>query len=291
MNDSIKKFLREKGLKPRSFEYLNKVIIINTNQGKYVIKKHCNNCDIYNYLHAKGFYNYPKNFTLHKDNYDLTEYISDTNIANEQRIEDLLKTISLLHYKTSYYQEVDLDEIKKIYEDTKKELVILFDYYNEVNDYLEKEIFLSPSEYLLLRNISLIYRMLNKANQEIDEWYQISSNSRKYRTCLIHNNVAIEHLLINDNNYLISWDRAKVDRPIFDLYNFYKKYYKYIKLEDVFNIYEHINKLQEEEKKLLFVYLIIPKKMLFTNKEMDNVININDELLYLNKIEEYIRKD
>ena len=287
--NNIKKSLKERGIHPKGYEYRNKAIIINTDNGKYVIKKHCNNCDIYDYLNAKGFYNYPKSYNNSKDDYELLMYIEDTNVKDEQRIEDLIRTISLLHYKTSYYQEIDLDEIKKIYENVKNELYDLFNYYHNLNDYLDSELFLSPSQYLLLRNITLIYQMIDYSTKKIDFWYQLSSNCQKHRTCLIHNNISLEHLLINDNNYLVSWDKSKIDRPVVDLISFYKKYYKLIKLEDVFRLYDSINCLEEEEKCLLLIYLAIPKKIIFSTNEMDNVIITNNELLYLNKVYDFIR--
>lgn len=287
--NNVKELLKKRKIRPRSYEYRKKVIIINSDDGKYVIKSHCNNCDIYNYLNAKGFYNYPENLTTERDNYDLSRYIEDTNVPREQRLEDLVRTLSTLHYKTSYYQETDLDEIKKIYEDFKEHLFSLFNYYNELNDYLDTITFLSPSEYLLLRNISLIYHLIDYGNRQLDLWYQLSSKQKKYRTCLIHNNISIDHLLINENNYLVSWDKSKVDRPIFDLISFYKKYYKYIKLEDVLNLYDSINCLEEEEKLLLLINLSIPSKLIINGNKLENVIEINNELLYLNKVYEYIR--
>lgn len=289
--NNIKKVLKERGLRPKSYEYRNKIVIIDTNNGKYVIKNNCNNCDIYDYLNAKGFHNYPMHYNNKNDNYDLSMYIDDTVIPLEQRCEDLVKTLGYLHYKTSYYQESDLDEIKQIYEDVKSNLFNLLNYYNELNDYLDKELFLSPGGYLLIRNISLIYRMINYGLNKIDLWYQISSNSNKYRTSLIHNNISLDHLLIRDNSYLVSWDKSKIARPIIDIVEFYKKYYKLIKLEDVLNLYESVNCLQEEEKHLLLIYLSIPKKIVFTDNHLNDVIDINNELLYLNKVYEYIRNN
>lgn len=287
----IKNVLKERGFRPRGYEYKNKAIIVETDKGKYVIKNKSNNYDVYDYLNAKGFYNFPKCISDRYNDYDLSLYIEDTNIPVEQRCEDLIKTLATLHYKTSYYQEVDLDDIKKIYEDTKNELFNLLNYYNELNDYLDKEIFLSPANYLLIRNISLIYRMINYGIQKIDLWYQLASSKIKYRTCLIHNNVSLDHLLIKDNTYLVSWDKSKIERPIYDIISFYKKYYKLVKLEDVINLYEQQNCFLEEEKCLLLIYLSIPKKIIFSHNNMQDVIDINNEILYLNKVYEYIKND
>ena len=289
--NNIKEKLKERGIHPKGYEYRNNVIIIDTDDNKYVIKKNVNNYDVYNYLNTRGFNNYPTNYTNESDNYDLSLYIEDKIIPKEQKIEELIKTLSFLHYKTSYSYESDLDDIKKTYEDIKNDLVNLLNYYNELNNYLDTQTFLSPSEYLLIRNISLIYSMIDYGIKKIDIWYKLATECKKCRTCLIHNNISSDHLIVNDYNYLVSWDRSKIDKPIMDLLSFYKNYYSYLKLDDVFKLYENNNCLYEEEKCLLLIYLSIPNKLVFTNNVMDDVIKINSEITYLNKVYEYIRNN
>ena len=180
--NNIKKSLKERGIHPKGYEYRNKAIIINTDNGKYVIKKHCNNCDIYDYLNTRGFYNFPANYNMKGDNFDISSYIDDISVPKEQRIEDLISLLGLLHNKTSYYQEIDLDEIKKNYEDIKQNLFSLLSYYNELNDYLDTLIFLSPAEYLLIRNISIIYYMISYGLEKVEEWYKIAVSTKRIRT-------------------------------------------------------------------------------------------------------------
>ena len=290
MND-LRSILKELGIKPKSYEKQNKTTIIDSDKGKYVIKRNTNNTDIYNYLNTRSFYKIPKYYNLKNNNYDISLYINDTNVPEIQKIEDLIIILSELHYKTSYYRENDLDEIKENYETIKENLFNLLKYYNDLNDYLDRQIFLSPSEYLLIRNISLIYFMINYTLNSIEGWYQQISENKRFRVSLIHNNISIDHLLINENKYLISWDKSKVERPIFDLLSLYKKYYRNLKLGDLFNIYNQHNCLDNEEKMLLMIYLQIPKKIIFTNNHLEDVIDINNEILYLKKIYEYIKNN
>ena len=42
------------------------------------------------------------------------------------------------------------------------------------------------------------------------------------RVCVVHNNLKDEHLLKNDKNYLISWDKYLIDTPVLDLYRFFQ---------------------------------------------------------------------
>ena len=39
------------------------------------------------------------------------------------------------------------------------------------------------------------------------------------------------------------------------------------------------------------IYLQIPKKIIFTNNHLEDVIDINNEILYLKKIYEYIKNN
>jgi len=286
----VKEILKKHELRARGYEYNDKAIIVETDRGKYVIKKDTNNFDIYNYLNTRGFNNFPKNYNDRNDDYDIYDYIDDIKVPDNQKIEDLVIILSNLHYKTSYYQEMDLDEIKKVYEDNNNKLLYLAKYYNELNDYLDSLTFLSPGQYLLVRNIYLIYYMINFGLSMNDKWYNLVKDYQTIRVSLIHNNISKEHLLVNDDKYLISWDKSKIDRPIFDLLNVFKKYYRDFKLSDLLNLYKYNNELDKEEKNLLIVYLSIPEMIEFTSNNLDDTIKINNQILYLKKVYEYIKK-
>ena len=42
-------------------------------------------------------------------------------------------------------------------------------------------------------------------------------DKRKVRYVVVHNNLDLDHFLKGKNNYLISWDKSKIDLPIYDL--------------------------------------------------------------------------
>ena len=65
--------------------------------------------------------------------------------------------ISLLHSKTAYYKEIDYDEYKNIYENLNNKIDYIYNYYLDVINMIESKIYMSPSEYLLARNISKIF--------------------------------------------------------------------------------------------------------------------------------------
>ena len=110
----LSNFLKEKNIFQYSYKKVKNVVICDTNIGKIVIKKNSNKNYIYEYLSDRSFNYYPKIIDSN-DKYIITEFIDDKNIPNEQKINDLIDLLSLLHSKTTYYKTVTNDEYKKIY--------------------------------------------------------------------------------------------------------------------------------------------------------------------------------
>ena len=291
MNKDLYRVLKENHLHIKSIDKKGKVYIIKDENHIYVIKLNTNNYDIYKYLLSRDFINFPENLNQRNDNYDISLYIEDVKTLKNQKVEDLLRIISLLHNKTAYTREIDLDEIKEIYEELNNKIKNTKEYYLKLNDNIDSKIFFSPSEYLLVRNISLIYYLLEYSNKLLNEWYINIKEDKTIRVALLHNNISIDHLIINNNLYLISWDKAYFNSPIYDIEEFYRKYYSDIKLNDMFKIYNEKNKLNILEKKLLLVKLSIPKIINLSNNTYLDCKKIYEEITFLNKINEFIRID
>ena len=73
---------------------------------------------------------------------------------------------------------------------------------------------MAPDEYLLMRNMSLIYISLEYAKNKINEWYEQIKNKKSMRYVMLHGNLETSHFLEGDNAYLISWDQARRDLHI-----------------------------------------------------------------------------
>ena len=287
MNNELYQILKKINIHPKSYKKIGKVYLINET---YIIKLNTNNYDIYKFLISKGFNYFPESYNTINDNYDLVKYIIPLNIDNSVKINDYLKIISILHFKTSYKREIDLDEIKGKYEEFINEIRNLREYYLNINDVIDREMFLSPDNYLLVRNISLIYSILNISEKLLNKLYDKLKNSKSIRVALLHNNLSLDHLIINDGEYLISWDNSLFDSPIYELNNFYRNYYEYININDFLSIYENYNKLDEIEKNMLIIMLSIPKKIEYTNNNYLNTKIINKEIKYLKSVYEFLIK-
>lgn len=286
--NNLLRIIKEKNLHPKRYQKIKNVYVISSNNHDYVIKQNTNNYDIYKYLLSRDFNYFPENFNTINDNYDLSEYIKDESLNKTQKINDYIEILAILHQKTSYIREINLDEIKKEYEELNEKIMDIRKYYINLNDLMDKEMFLSPSMYLLVRNISLIYALLDNSSLLLQELYENIKNKKSIRVSLLHNNIDLDHLIVSDNRYLISWDKAYFESPVYDLEKFYRRYFLDIELNDFINVYERINKLTREEKMLLIIKLAVPSKIeLSYNTYLDTRI-INGEINYLNKIYELL---
>ena len=287
--NNIYEIIKKYRIHPVSYLKIGKVTIIKDKNKSYVIKLNTNNYDIYKYLESRGFFLFPACINNYSDSYDILEYIPDILTNKEQKINDLIKTLSLLHNKTIYLRDANLDEIKAKYEQLDNDINKTRKYYLELNDLIDQELFFSPSKYLLIRNISTIYFLLDYAKNNLDKWYKKIINEKSIRISLLHNNVDISHLINNENKYLISWDYSYFESPIYDFISFYKKYFSYLSLNNALMLYEEENKLLPLEKEFLLINLSIPKLIELTSDTYSDTIKINNEIKYLNKIFEYIK--
>ena len=262
----------------RSIGYKNKgnVVIVDTNKGKYVVKE--NNIDnkILEYLNNREFKQYPDIILDNK--YIISKYEEDTNIPKEQKMFDMVETISKLHAKTSFYKEVSNFEYKTIYEDLLNNCEYLYSYYSNYIFQIDQKIIYSPSEYLLARNISCIFESIRNSKKRIDEWYKKVENLNKIRVCVIHNNPTLDHFIRNKKSYLISFDKSKIDIPIYDLYKLYNKYYLEYNFNELLNKYEKEYPLEEYEKELLLILINMPIKIDYNMDEYEKCVNISNEI-------------
>lgn len=257
---------------------------------KYVIKKNSfNNNNIFEYLKSRSFNYYP-DIIKQDDKYIYYEYITDIKEPQEQKMIDLITLITLLHSKTTIYKEVDIDYYKAIYENINHKIDDTYKYYNLLMDNIDNELYPSPANYLIARNISYIYKNLNYAKEGISNWYKLIENKRQVRLVTIHNNLIIDHYLKNDKPYLISWDRSKQDMPIYDLVSIYQKNYLDYDFTSLFNIYLNKYPLDEAEMTLFLVLISIPNKISEANTEYKRVLNVRRIIDYLYKTDEILKE-
>lgn len=285
-NDLFKKY----SIVPTKYEFYKNVTIVNTNDSKYVIKEKNreDKTPIFNYLNSRSFDYYPKILSDNDDNYEITEYIEQVDMPNSQKMSDMIDLVALLHSKTTHYEEIDEEDYKEIYEDVNNNIAYLYSYYTDLIAISENSIYMSPSQYMLSLNISKILGALNFCKDEIDKWYEIVKEKRKQRLVVLHNNLDLSHFIKNKNPYLISWNKAKIDIPIFDLYKLYRRHSLNYDFSEMFRKYEHSYPLLEEEKKLFFILISLPDKLEYSSSEYQTCNNISNIIESLARTENFI---
>ena len=283
----INTLLKKNDIRALSYKKIGKVIIADTNIGKLAIKENNNKEYIYNYLNTRNFNYYPE--IIESSNDVITRYIEDVDIPKEQKILDLIDLVSLMHSKTTHYKEVSEEEYKKIYEDLSNNFEYLYEYYLDIITLIDDKVFMSPSEYTLALNISYIFKNIEIGKLYIEDWLKQIEGLNKMRVVVVHNNLDLAHYFTS--NHLISWDKSKIDMPIFDLYNLYNNHNKDFSFLEVLKRYESDYPLKDYERNLLFILITMPKKIEFDDTEYNMCIKIIEEIERIKRtylfIEEY----
>ncbi len=290
--NSITKILDKYKLKVNRFSYINKCIILDTNKGKYVLKKRKKDKkDVYEYLLSRNFsfFLYPKNTDI--DNYEIYEYIDEVNTVKEEKAKHLMDIVAEMHIRTTTYKEYSLDEIKEIYEDKKRRINKLKIFYDNLEEEFSKSVYAAPYELLFLTNVSKIYNSLDYANILLDEWYNGVIENKKRRICLIHNHLSLDHFLDRKEAKLISFNDSKYDSPVYDFTNFYKKHYYELDMVCLFNSYQYKYLYTKEEILLLFINIILPDEIELTMDNRYNTYIIHKLIEYVDITREFILKE
>lgn len=284
----ISELLKKNDIRALSYKRSGNVIIADTNVGKVVIKRNKNKDYIYNYLNTRNFDYYPE--ILDSEDYIVSKYVEDIDIPPEQKILDLVDLVSLMHSKTTHYKNISEDEYKKIYEDLMNNFEYLYEYYNDLISIIDDKVFMSPSEYLLARNISAIFKSIEIGRGYVEDWLKEVEGLNKLRMSVVHNNLDLSHYIRNSYDYLVSWDKSKIDIPIFDLYNLYNNHFLDFNFFELLKRYEQTYPLKKYESDLFFILINMPSKIEFNDTEFNMCIKISNEIDRLYKSNELVNQ-
>lgn len=277
--------------KPYRYTIMGKCTLLESTSGDIIIKEKgkCNISSLYGYLKSRNFNNFPKLIEDNRSDVNVFEYVNDIDMPKDQKIDDLIDVVAALHNKTSYSKEVTLDKFKEIYENIMANILYKEEFYNNLIRALESDVFSSPSSQLLLVHSNKIFASLDFCKRELEKWYSLVKEKKKQRVSLVHNNLKLEHFIKNENDYLISWDNAKVDTPIIDMVELYRNECLNFDFTEKLDKYLGMYNISEDEKILFYILIIIPDEINLNNKEIDNVKIVRCLVDYIYKTEDLIR--
>ena len=289
---SVKKVLNNHNFHINNISYKNNSKILETDEGKFILKsKRTNKEQLFNYLKDRNFNNFLPLENNSNEPYELYRFINETTISPQDKAIDLKYILSMLHIKTTTYEEINLDQIKKIYEMTKNEISSLKNYYLDLQDYIETKVYMSPAEYLLIRHISKIHSALNYADNTLENWYKEKKVQKKERRVLLHRNLTLDHFLKEKTAYFINWDYSRKGLVIYDFLNFYKNEYQNLEMESLFELYQSKYRYTKDEKLLFLSLLAIPYKVDFKKTNYINTLEVRKLIIYVEKTNRFISKE
>ena len=155
--NSTRDFSRKYNLSVNKHKIIGNRKILYTNKGIYSLKKKKRKDlnKIFDYLKAKQFNNILENKSDELDSYEVTDYIEEINFPIEEKAQEAIYLLSILHNKTTFYKNISLDEVKCFYEEHIEKINGVRNHIDNLCHLYDEDLFLSPSRYLFLRNITL----------------------------------------------------------------------------------------------------------------------------------------
>lgn len=279
MNDNFQKL----GYQVLGCRYVDGKKIIETDSGQFLVQpKNSNKEEVYEYLEKRDFPFFLPLINSYRDSYEIYPYVTDS-ISKEDKAIDLMHLLSLLHTKTTSYQDVVLDQVKETYEDIIQRLEYLELYYRNLQDYIESKVYMAPEESFLIQHMSLIYEQLYFGKKFIEEWYQFKSKAKRERIVFLHNNLSLANFIDKKSPMLINWDSAKKGYPVYDFYSFYKNHYIELEMVSLFQSYQSKFQFSNDELRLFYSLLCLIWKIEFKENHYDNTIRVRELVLYIQK--------
>ena len=273
--------------KPYRLTKKGKTTIIHSTTGDYVIKEKGKDIKkLYDYLKSRHIDSFPELIDDTRSDINLFSYVEETIMPKEEKLYDMAKVVANLHSKTYYYKEVSEDTYKSIYENIKNNIIYLDNSYETYYSKFLMEVYPSPAHYLFLRHFNTLKSTLNKLREDLDNYYDLVKEKKEQRVSLIHNNLALDHYLKGDKDYLISWDKSCFDTPVLDLYNLYKKEFMTHNFTAFFKKYYEVFSLNPEEEKLLYLLISIPPELKFNSSAYLETEEVRETLDYVYKTKE-----
>lgn len=270
--NNINNIVSKYGINVCKIEFFNNNIIIYSDNNNYLIKDNSNSKEVFNYLdsincgfHLKLISSYSENFEL----YEFSNLLIDNNIKGKLCVD----TFSLINEKSSFAYDISEKELNELYDKYNNQIDKTLNYYLKIQDYLEEVDIFSPSEYLLLLNISDFYKLLHCSKKYLDDLYNTSVDIRK---CFLVGKCSIDNFVVAERNAFIDYSNSSFDYIIYDFIDFYRQNYDNENIILLYKQFKDSVNLTYSEERLLFVIITMIAPI------DDNIFEISETIKYVN---------
>ena len=271
------------------YTYLKDIRVLSFDDEKVLIKrkKKYNIEKIYKYLDDHNVNSYLRPFKVTEEELYFN-YLDKRNLDNDEVAKHLVYALSDLQNKTTVYKEVDKDKLKEEYDEFNRKINYLEEYYFTLQDLVENKVYMAPSEYLFIRNVSIIYSALNYAKSLVESWYKIMREKTRERYVYAHGKCELNHFIAATNDYFISLEKAHLAKPAEDFIHFFKSNCMDTDMISNFKLYQHRYRYDEEEMNYFLLKLVMVDKIDINNFSLSKVVELNNYFDKLKSISDFV---
>lgn len=277
MNDVINKYLSN----ITKISYINSNVYIETCTNNYIVlDKKIDKNKLFDFFRKVDFkyFKYP----LNNDSYEIyllsDDY--DVNKVSEIDLNMFIDCLSLLHKKTMNYEVISDDDFNKLYNYLHLKIDDTYKYYLRLQSRIEEKKFPSPGEFLLINNISMIYRLLDYSLYKLDS---LNNCDKDFHLCVLLNKISSD----NFDGSFIDFNYYSNGISLFDLDLFFKNYY-YADLISLFDRYCYTVSINDCSLSLFLCLISIVWDVDFSSTNFNNCLRVRNLLDYVNKVFNFI---
>ena len=224
-------------------EFFQEQIVLYTKEGIYAYIPVCSSKEIFDYLEDIHFQSFYVPINSNHDSFQLFQIEGEPNKKRLFLLEEL-------YTKSSHIISFDSQIIQRIYQKCYQTIRRQYQFYFDVQNRIEEMYYPRRPFYNLLLKMSDIYRLLSLGEFFLNEWMQLQPI--EYREVLTLRKLDSPNFW---GDQIIDVSSSRRDYYIYELANYYQKYYDEDSiLDELDSFFHHFSCSQED---LLLFYVLI----------------------------------
>lgn len=222
------------------------------------------------------------------DPFLLVEYDESKDYSTLEISSDMIHHLSLLHEKSMDYVIYTEEKKKELYDKNFYLIRSRIKYFEELEKNILEYDFPPPKYYLLLKNISKIYRLLNFSLNKLDEWYEYDES--RERISFLVEDVSLENYSYKYSSFY-DYGSLKKDIFLYDFVSFYQSEYYKCDMNQLFYLYQKNIPFSKSELSLFYSLISIPFTVSFTDHSFADTIRVRELVDYVDSTELFLSKE
>ena len=186
----------------KKIEYRDNYYIIYSDKEYYVKEISYDIDNTFNYFREINFYNYKESLDDKKLIYDI-----DSNFIGKKNGEELIKVLVSLQEKSCIEREYNDNEKNEFYDKIHSMIDERIKYYLAIQDKIDDYDFPPPAYYLLVKNISKFYKLLQYGFSKLEEWFNNSNND--YREVFLIEDISFDNFYVGEESFFLDYGKDK----------------------------------------------------------------------------------